>query len=63
MLFISPLKAFCQKSLRRRPNCSADTDMRSDLGHFDKKIAKLEQEFHEAERDLMVLFLILSKTK
>lgn len=48
MLSLSFLKTFYKKSLRRSPNCLSDTDTRqSDLEYHDKKIAELEQEFHD----------------
>lgn len=48
MLFLSFLKTFYKRSPKRKADCSADTDARrSDLEHYDKKIAELEQEFHD----------------
>lgn len=43
MLFPSFLKTFYQRSLKRRPNYSSDTDAEQ----HDKKIAELEREFHD----------------
>jgi len=51
MLFLNSLKTIYKKSFKRRPDYSTDTGTEwSDPEHRDKKIAELEQEFH----DLMV---------
>ena len=48
MLFFSSLKAFYQRSFQGRSDYSTDTGIRlSDPEHRDKKIAELEQEFHD----------------
>lgn len=48
MLFLNSLKTIYKKSLRRRSDYSTDTGIRwSDPEHRDKKIAELEQEFHD----------------
>ena len=53
MLFFSSLKTFYQRSFQRRSDYSTDAGIRwSDPEYRDKKIAELEQEFH----DLMALW-------
>jgi len=48
MLFFSSLKAFYQRSFQGGSDYSADAGIiLSDPGHRDKKIAELEQEFHD----------------
>jgi hypothetical protein len=48
MLFLNSLKVFYQRSFQRRSDYSNDAGIRlSDPEHRDKKIAELEQEFHD----------------